>query len=293
MVDILRHAALALLAAFLVSALVLGLGRLALGLITRDQRNRAFASDIQGEPGQHYRLRVEALQELIALYGSAAMAWLATFAVSLVLAPAWPWGAGIGWVWFLLGLLLLIPPGFAFHRLWQLVRDRAALVFVRDANIAIGHALQRTAIHGYRALHNVARPGGIIDHILIGANGVFVIQVVARRLPRKRGDEAVVVHEGGMLRFGTEKVVRPLGAARASARWLAEVLEPVTGHPMVVRTVIAIPGWRIRAQNPEGHLVVNEKNLMMVTGWTQPDAYLMNEDVARIQQQLSLWSKPI
>ena len=35
------------------------------------------------------------------------------------------------------------------------------------------------------------------------------------------------------------------------------------------------------------HLLVNEKNVVMLTGWTDPDTYLMDDDVTQIHDYLA------
>jgi hypothetical protein len=51
--------------------------------------------------------------------------------------------------------------------------------------------------------------------------------------------------------------------------------------------VVAIPGWEIDAQGSEEHLLVNERNLAMMSGWKDQSDYLMNDDVEALHKLLT------
>ena len=54
-----------------------------------------------------------------------------------------------------------------------------------------------------------------------------------------------------------------------------------------VRSVITVPGWEIDEQASNDYLIVNERNLAMLSGWKEQEDYLMNEDVESIQKMLT------
>ena len=68
---------------------------------------------------------------------------------------------------------------------------------------------------------------------------------------------------------------------------LSKELSKVIGHPIRVRSVIAVPGWNVAATDTDKHLLVNEKTVVMLAGWTDPDTYLMDDDVAQIHDYLA------
>ena len=51
--------------------------------------------------------------------------------------------------------------------------------------------------------------------------------------------------------------------------------------------MITVPGWEIDSQNSDEYLIVNERNLAMLSGWKEQKDYLMNEDVDSIQKMLT------
>jgi hypothetical protein len=58
-------------------------------------------------------------------------------------------------------------------------------------------------------------------------------------------------------------------------------------HDVRVRSVVAVPGWEIESQVSDEYLVVNERNLAMLSGWKDQKDYLMNEDVESVQKLLT------
>ena len=73
----------------------------------------------------------------------------------------------------------------------------------------------------------------------------------------------------------------------AKADQLASELGELLNHNVRVRCVIAVPGWEIESQISDDYLIVNERNLAMLSGWKDEQDFLMTEDVAKIQKMLT------
>ena len=153
----------------------------------------------------------------------------------------------------------------------------------RDANIAIGHQLQRIAAGLGRTYHDVETTSGIIDHIVIGHNGAYAINVVARRAP-KNGHAELQSNE---LKFLPSDKSESIVATAAHIASLEREFRRLLDHRVRVRSVIAVPGWEVSAQSSEEHLLVNERSLPMLTGWKDKADYLMNEDVDALHDLLT------
>ena len=54
-----------------------------------------------------------------------------------------------------------------------------------------------------------------------------------------------------------------------------------------VRSVIAAPGWQVNESSGEDHLVVNDRSLPMLTGWTDRSDCLLTEDADTLQRMLT------
>ena len=105
-------------------------------------------------------------------------------------------------------------------------------------------------------------------------------------IARRAGKNNRATLKGDRLSFGEKQVVSVKRSAIKSEQ-LAKEIRKVTGHEVRIRPVIAIPGWEIESQQSSQFLVVNERNLAMLTGWKDQEDYLMNEDVDAVQKLLT------
>ncbi len=256
-----------------------------LTLTNRFQYRRVFADQILFEAGHRFR---EQLQELDArhwLYLSGVPVFLLLLFTVLLLRPPPPLVTAPAWVWMLTALLLFLVSLYLPYEIFRLRRARTRLAFWRDANMAVGHALQRTTAKGNRVFHNVRTGNRIIDNVVVGANGVYAVNVFARE-GGSREDSEVRLRKS-YLSFDGVKINQPVARAAKTASQLSRELSELIGHAVKVRSVIAVPGWRIGSSKTGEHLLVNEKTAVMLTGWTDTGAYLMNEDVEVIFDHLA------
>ncbi|HEV2212333.1 MAG TPA: nuclease-related domain-containing protein, partial [Gammaproteobacteria bacterium] len=154
------------------------------------------------------------------------------------------------------------------------------------ASAALGAVFARLALQGHRVFHAVPLGEEVADHVVIGSRGAFVILVLARR-PRKEAKSARL--HGRFLEFQDGiGLPAPVLSAERCARALAELSGRNLSHRINVRPVVAVPGWEIApAESPVSDvLLVNEKNAMMLLGWTKPADALFEEDAAKLQEQL-------
>jgi len=186
--------------------------------------------------------------------------------------------------WQLLVILALLGTTAAFlvYKIVQIVIVRRRLLFCRDASMATGHALQKITANQNRVFHDVPSAAGTIDNVVVGLHGIYTVSVIAR----KCGKDDRAALKGDRLSFGDKQAVSVKRSATKSQQ-LAKEIRKVTGHDIRVRPVIAIPGWEIESQQSSEFLVVNERNLAMLTGWKDQEDYLMNEDVEAVQKLLT------
>ena len=133
-----------------------------------------------------------------------------------------------------------------------------------------------------RVFHDVPCAAGTIDNVIVGLHGVYTVSVIARKAGKKNG----AVLKGDRLTFNDKHIISVKRSATKSDQ-LAKEIRKLTGQDIRVRSVIAIPGWEIDSQQSSEFLVVNERNLAMLTGWKDPKDYLMNEDVQSVQEMLT------
>ena len=233
------------------------------------------------EPAQRFRDEFELLgSKQSALLASAlAFAVLFTFALlsgaSRILTGADPW--------LLATVAAIVVAGitWALYRLVRIGLRRRRLAFRRNANIAVGQALQKVTGSLNRAFHEVECANEIVDHVLVGQKGAYAIFVIAR-LPGKSNTVRV---RDSRLWFAGGKPLTLDRFARTADR-LAGLFRQTVDKSVRVRTVLVVPGWEIQEQSGEDLLVVNERSLVMLRGWADRNEYLMNEDVESLHEFL-------
>lgn len=242
-----------------------------------------FSPLLLPESAQRFRTQLD-------LLGSKQSALLASALVfGLLFAVAWSSGAGRllegadTWLVATSAMLVVIAIGWGAWRLATLVLARRRVAFLSSANIAVGQALERIGGDLNRIFHDVACGGGIVDHLLVGRKGVHAIFVVARRPGRHNAVRARDLR----LWFARDPQPLPLEDFVATAGGLAKLLGKSIGSLVRVRAVLVVPGWEVEEQSGEGFLVVNERSLGMLRGWTERSEYLMNEDVETLHDMLA------
>jgi hypothetical protein len=133
----------------------------------------------------------------------------------------------------------------AFRRLQQAQNLRLGM----RGEQAVAEALHEIGDCGFRAFHDF--PGGEdwnIDHIAVGAHGVFLIETKARSRRISRNGQAAheVVYDGQSLKFPFASDSKPIEQAIMNATWLANYLEKKTGEPVRVEPIVVLPGWYVR-----------------------------------------------
>jgi len=245
--------------------------------------SHSFGDSIMREAAQRFRDEFDRLSSNQSNYFSAGLVFLVLFVAAYVLNaerlfdgyPVWQLNI---FLFALVAVTLMVSVDLA-----RTVLARHQVKLLRDANIAIGHQLQRISAGFGRVYHDVETSSGIIDHLIVGQSGVFAINVFARR-PAKNGEAAIdsnsLVFTPGKTPISTVKMAANTAALEREFRRLLD-------HRVRVRSVIAVPGWDVNVQSSEEHLLVNARNLPMIKGWKDQDDYLMNEDVDALQEMLT------
>lgn len=178
---------------------------------------------------------------------------------------------GCGMLTALFGPLVLLFLNAPEYRVWALIPLAPALAllfltfhYLNEARTLIGkarhyrlglrgeqavaEALTEVASSGYRAFHDL--PGGEtwnIDHVVVGPQGVFVIETKARSRRTATGKQPAhkVGYDAETLYFpaGEDRLAIP--QARRNARWLGEYLTKRTGERVDAAPLVVLPGWYV------------------------------------------------
>jgi len=252
-------------------------------LATTIDRPNAFCSGIMFEAAQRFRDEIERLGRQQSHYLVAAAVCITVFAVAYLLPAGLIFGDLPQWQ-LIVGLLLFVAAVFyAGYRLAHIFNRKRRLRFVRDANMATGHALQKLTANRNRVFHDVSCGSQVIDNVLVGLHGIYTISVIAR----PPGKDNRVRLKRDELTFGDGQGKISVARCGAKSIQLENEIGRLINHPVRVRSVIALPGWEIDSQASNDYLLVNERTLPVLTGWKDDKDYLMNEDVEKIHEMLT------
>ena len=249
------------------------------------QRRNPFGELILLEPGHRVRQNLQNLDRHYYLCLAGLLVYFLFLVLALLLPSEPPFIDAPAWAWLAASVLIAVVSLLLPYRIVKLKQARVRLGFRRTASIAVGHALQRIASRGYNIYHDVRVGNQVIDNVVIGAKGAYAVNVFV--LGKNRSKNGTARLDDSSLVFGKAKTSAPIGVSVNRVGGLSKELSKVIGHPIRVRSVIAVPGWNVASTESDKHLLVNEKNVVMLTGWTDPDTYLMDDDVAQIHDYLA------
>lgn len=243
----------------------------------------SFSDRIMHEAAQRFRDELERLTSSESVYLSGALVFVMLFVAAYVLRAQNLFVGYPYWQLYLQLAFLGLATAYAAYRLVNTVIAKRQVKFVRDANVAVGHQLQQLTAGGTHVFHDVATTAGVVDHVVIGQNGIYAVNVVARR----SGKHGKVCLNGNMIRFSSSKNQYPIVDIAAKTKRLEREFRKILGHNVRVRSVIALPGWEVAEQSDDTHLLVSERTLSMLSGWKDETDYLMIEDVNVLKKELT------
>jgi hypothetical protein len=176
---------------------------------------------------------------------------------------------------------------YSLIRLVQQIRKRRETRIRRDGKISVGQALEALAQDGYRVFHDFPAESSLIDHIVLGKNGVFTVTTKVHMRPgnSKRVEDATVTYNGHALFFRRQADEKTISHAQQQADWLSEWIARATGEEVAVRAVVAVPGWFVQRTTPEGIPVVNPRQIPSLFKYVVPRG-LEAEQIQRIARRL-------
>lgn len=242
-----------------------------------------FPNSIMLEAAQRFRDELERLGREQSLFLIAGLVFSVIFAITYLFPPQGMFEGLPRWQLILVLVLFGAAAVYTTYRLLHIVIAKRRLAFIRDANMATGHALQKLNANQNRVFHDVRCGAGIIDNVVVGRHGIYAINVIAR----KPGKNSTVTLRGDKLTFAPANVSISVGRSGKKSGELAAEIGKLLKHKVRVRTVIVVPGWEVESQASEAYLAVNERNLTMLSGWKDPNDFLMNEDVDVVQKMLT------
>jgi len=136
-----------------------------------------------------------------------------------------------------------------------------------EAEWAVGIKLNELQQLGYKVFHDVQADNFNIDHLVVGANGVFSIETKGRRKPLVKGKNKTrdkqynVLVKGTLLKFPTWQDTKSVEQAIRQAKWVSNWLTKSTGQDIHAAPVLIIPGWFIERKEKPVIPVLPHSNL--------------------------------
>ncbi|MDP3069190.1 MAG: nuclease-related domain-containing protein [Opitutaceae bacterium] len=259
--------ATAFLSGYLVLFLI-GVGGIGFWRIKRRRETPPLEFKLLRGPGESLRQRMNKFdQDFLLQVGGAAIApvaaGLVTVGLLAWLAPQLQPSYGLAIIAAVFIGALVASGNWALRRLLRDRDDRLGYLGERSVGETLGELVER----GYRVFHDL--PAGLsagafnIDHVVIGANGIFAIETKTRRKePARPGHEPhKVAYDGKRLIWPWAEETLALEQAEARARWLSEWLHQTTGVEISALPVLVLPGWYVTTIVPGTVMVVNHKLL--------------------------------
>lgn len=136
-----------------------------------------------------------------------------------------------------------------------------------EGEVATAEELNRLMHKGFHVFHDVPAEGFNIDHVVVGAIGIFAVETKCR-VKRRGGDskDHVVRYDGQQLLFPNYVDRKPIDQAKRQAAWLSRWLTGNVGEPVKVEPAVAIPGWYVEATGRGEVIVLTPKQAVHAFG---------------------------
>ena len=246
---------------FILPGLIVGLLRFSQWKRRWRGQKPPFSDRMLRSPGEGLRREIQDLNdEITAFMTSATIVPLLMTCVYLIRLMSDKEGSGTGNLLFILGL------GFTGYLVWKVLKlfdRRRSLRIGLAGEMATGEELNRLMLDGYHVYHDFPAHRFNIDHIVVGASGVFAVETKAYSKAGRgnRTAEATVTYDGENLRFPSWVTTEPIEQAKVQAAWLSKWLSGAVGDPVEVSPMVTIPGWFVERKSPSGIPVLNPKEV--------------------------------
>ena len=136
---------------------------------------------------------------------------------------------------------------------------------------------------GYDVFHDIQieRSGRKmnIDHVLIGPNGVYLIETKAWRKPDK-GSPEIEYKKGELFRAGQKVDDKPVREALGLAKAASQLFHDLTGRNYYVKPVLVFAGWyhRVSMTHDSPLLFLNEKRIALFLPKHNPRSVPSSDD---------------
>ena len=127
-----------------------------------------------------------------------------------------------------------------------------------------------------------------IDHVLIGPNGVYLVETKAWRKPEK-GSPEIEYKNGVLYRAGHMVDDKPVREARGLAKEASLLFYDLTGRKYFVKPILVFAGWyhRVNMTHDSPILFLNEKRISSYLPKHNPKCIPSEDDGALLRAKLA------
>jgi hypothetical protein len=253
----------------------------------RKKLRSSLTQNLLRSPGQSLLYKLDAINaDLTAHLSSALVAPLAIYALHISIS----YFGGARESDLRIGITACAALGFfvfSTSKAIKLLRDRRALRLGYEGKLLVGQELEQLRHDGFYVYHDFRADTFNIDHIVVGAKGVFAVETKTRSksMAKNRVEDATVEYDGRMLYYPKGDDFKTIEQAESQATWLSNWLGKAIGEPLAVRAIVALPGWFIKRTSSEGIPVANPKQFASLFEHIHPQS-LSDPIITRITHQL-------
>ena len=253
----------------------------------RKKHRSPFTRGLLRSPGQSLLSRLDAINDDLIFYLlSAFLVPVAIYAVHISISyiGRTPETFPRIWIAACLGLGFFF---FAIYKVSRLLSERRRMRLGYEAELVVGQELDQLRHDGFYVYHDFPADKFSIDHIVLGAKGVFAVETMARSKPaaKNRVEDATAEYDGRMLYFPNGDDDKTIDQAKQQAEWLSNWLGKATGEPIAARAIVVLPGWFVKRTSSEGISVANPKQFSSLFEHIKPRP-ISESMITRISHQL-------
>ena len=142
----------------------------------------------------------------------------------------------------LMTIVASVVVAWAFRKVFKARVKLRQLRLGRDGERAVAEVLERMRESGFRVFHDIVGPSFNVEHVLVGAQGLFVIET--KTISKPANGAPTIQYDGEQMTVAGFTPDRdPVRQATAIASWVRDLVKESSGRQVPVRPVVLYPGW--------------------------------------------------
>lgn len=157
-------------------------------------------------------------------------------------------------------VIALFGVGICVYKLPRILKRGKAIRLGRDGERSVGQLLEELRESGSQVFHDVPADGFNIDHVVIGRNGVYLVETKTLSKPEK-GRHSIVFDGETITKLGQPLDRDPVSQAEAGAKYLEGILKQSSGRSVRVQPIVTFPGWFVESKSHTRIWVLNPNGI--------------------------------